>query len=324
VPSPEPGSVKHVRPSLAVSACLTGQKVRYDGRHKRHDWLVDVLGRCVDFLPLCPEVAIGLGIPREPVQLTGDPEHPRVRAVNDPDRDVTDALRAQGHAVAVALAGVAGYVFKSDSPSCGLSGVKVVTESGHTERGGRGVYADAILKARPELPVEEDKRLNEAGLRENFVIRLYTHQRWLSVCEAGLSVRSVQEFHARHEYLLMAHAPEACTRLGRRIAGLRDAELPSQAGGYLAELMAALKQGGDRMRHFNVLQHILGHLRRTLSASDRSDLDAELDAYRSGEVALAVPVMSLRRHIRRRPDAYIGGQWYLWPYPDELGLRDSL
>jgi uncharacterized protein YbgA (DUF1722 family)/uncharacterized protein YbbK (DUF523 family) len=324
VPSPEPGNVKHVRPRLAVSACLTGQPVRYDGRHKRHDWLVDVFGRCVYFLPLCPEVAIGLGIPREPVQLTGDPGHPRVRALNDPDRDVTDALRTQGDEVAAALEGVAGYVFKSDSPSCGLSGVKVVTKSGHIERSGRGVYAAAILKARPELPVEEDSRLNDAGLRENFVLRLYTHQRWLSVCEAGLSVRRLQEFHARHKYLLMAHAPEAGRRLGRWVAAVRDAELPGQAGGYLAELMTALKQGGDRMRHFNALQHILGHLRGSLSATDRSELDAAVDAYRGGKVPLAVPIMCLRRHIRHCPDEYIRGQWYLWPYPDELGLRDSV
>ena len=132
--SPDSGGEAHARPRLAVSSCLLGQAVRYDGRHKRHKWLVDTLGRCVDFVPLCPEVSIGLGIPREPVHLTGDPEHPRVRAVSNPDRDVTADLQEEGHAVATTLAGVSGYVFKSHSPSCGLFHVDVLTESGRTVR----------------------------------------------------------------------------------------------------------------------------------------------------------------------------------------------
>jgi uncharacterized protein YbgA (DUF1722 family)/uncharacterized protein YbbK (DUF523 family) len=324
MPSPDSRVVKHVRPRLAVSACLTGQPVRYDGRHKRHDWLVDTLGRCVDFLPLCPEVAIGLGIPREPVQLTGEPERPHVRAVNDPGRDVTEALLAEGRTVAASLDGVAGYVFKSGSPSCGLSQVKVITGSARVEYSGRGVYAGAILVACPELPVEEDSRLDEAALRENFVMRLYTYQRWLSLCEAGLSVRRLQDFHAQHKYLLMAHSPEACRQLGGLVAGLRDAELPAVAGDYLARLMTALKHLGDRTRHLNALQHISGHLKRSLSASDRIDLTASLEAYRKGEIPLAVPVQCLRRKISRYPDEYLCRQWYLWPYPDELGLRDCL
>jgi uncharacterized protein YbgA (DUF1722 family)/uncharacterized protein YbbK (DUF523 family) len=322
--SPDSRDVTHARPRLAVSACLIGQRVRYDGRHKRHDWLVDELGRCVDFLPLCPEVAIGLGIPREPVQLTGEPGHPRVRAVNDPERDVTDALLAQGRTVAATLDGVAGYVFKSGSPSCGLSDVKVVTEAGGAVCNGRGVYAGAILAAHPNFPVEEDSRLNESRLRENFVIRVYTYQRWLSLCAARLLARRLQEFHARHKYLLMAHAPEDCRRLGRWVAGVQDAELPGLADDYLTGLMTALKQGGDRMRHFNVLQHILGHLKRFLSAAERDEMKTTLEAYRNGEIPLAVPIMCLRRQLRRCPHEYIGRQWYLWPYPDELSLRDSL
>lgn len=325
MPSPDSPDVIHVRPRLAVSACLTGQTVRYDGRHKRHNWLVDTLGRYVDFHPFCPEVAIGLGIPREPVQLTGEPERPRVRAVNDPRRDVTDALLAEGRAMVASLDGVAGYVFKSGSPSCGLSQVKVITGSGRVEYSGRGVYAGAIVAARPELPVEEDRRLDEAEPRENFVLRLYTYQRWLSLCEAGLSVRRLQDFHARHKYLLMAHSPEVCQRLGSLVAGLlRDAELPALACDYLGGLMTALKHSGDRTRHFNALQHILGHLKRSLSASERIDVNAALEAYRKGEIPLAVPVLCLRRNINRYPDEYLCRQWYLWPYPDELGLRDSL
>jgi uncharacterized protein YbgA (DUF1722 family)/uncharacterized protein YbbK (DUF523 family) len=322
--SPDYEDVLHVRPRLAVSSCLLGQAVRYDGRHKRHDWLVDTLGHCVDFIPLCPEVSIGQGIPREPVHLTGDPEYPRVRAVSDPDRDVTTALQAEGRAVAAALGGVAGYVFKSRSPSCGLFHVSVLSESGRVVRSGRGVYARTIQETCPHLPVEEESRLDDAVLRENFVSRLYAYARWLSLCTGGLSAQQLLEFHARHKYLLMAHSPDACRRLGRMLSGLQDADLSVVAEEYLAGLMAALMQDSGTSRHFNVLQHILGYLKRRIAAADKDELLAVLEAYHRGEVPLAVPVMYLRRHVHHCPDEYIGMQWYLWPYPDELGLRNHL
>jgi len=322
--SPDSGGEVHSRPRLAVSSCLLGQAVRYDGRHKRHNWLVDTLGRCVDFEPLCPEVSIGLGIPREPVQLTGDPRHPCVRAVSHPDRDVTADLQAEGHAVATTLGGVAGYVFKSRSPSCGLFHVGVLTESGRIVHSGQGVYARVIQKACPCLPLEEEGRLDDAALRENFVNRLYTYQRWLSLCAAGLSAQRLLDFHARHKYLLMAHSPEDCRRLGRLLSRLRDADLFVLAREYLAGLMAGLMQESATTRHVNVLQHIVGHLKQGIAASDKAELLAVLEAYRHREIPLAVPVMCLRRHVHCCPDEYIGRQWYLWPYPDELELRDHL
>ena len=321
---PDTGDVAHVRPRLAVSSCLIGQSVRYDGRHKRHDWLVDTLGRCVDFEPLCPEVSIGLGIPRGPLHLTGDPERPRVRAVSNPDRDVTVALQAEGQAVAAALAGVAGYVFKSRSPSCGLSRVSVLTETGKVVRNGRGVYARTIQEACPHLPVEEESRLDDAARRENFINRLYTYQRWLALCAEGLSAPRLLDFHARHKYLLMAHSPEGCRYLGRLLSRLRDVDLLVLAKEYIAGLMTALTQDSGTTRHFNVLQHILGYLKRGIAVSDKAELLTVLEAYRHGGIPLAVPVMSLRRHVYCGRDEHIGMQGYLWPYPDELELRDHL
>ena len=286
--SPDSGCVAHVRPRLAVSSCLLGRAVRYDGRHKRLEWLVDTLGRCVDFEPLCPEVSIGLGIPREPVQLTGDPGHPRVRAVSHPDRNVTAALQAEGHAVAATLDRVAGYVFKSRSPSCGLFHVDVLTESGWIVRSGQGVYARAIQEACPCHPLEEESRLDDAALRENFVNRLYTCQRWLSLCAAGLSAQRLLDFHARHKYLLMAHSPDGCQRLGRLLSRLRDANPHALARDYLAGLMGGLMQNSGTTRHVNVLQHIAGYLKRSIPASDTVELLAVLDAYRHRGISLAV------------------------------------
>jgi uncharacterized protein YbgA (DUF1722 family)/uncharacterized protein YbbK (DUF523 family) len=321
---PDCGDVEYVRPRLAVSSCLLGQAVRYDGCHKRHAWLVDTLGRCVDFMPLCPEVSIGLGIPREPVHLTGDPVNPRVHSVNDPQRDVTAALQAEGRAVSATLGGVAGYVFKSRSPSCGLFHVGVLTESGSTVRSGRGVYARAILEACPYLPVEEECRLNDVALRENFVSRCYTYQRWLSVCAAGLSAQRLLDFHARHKYLLMAHSTDACRHLGQLLSTLQDADLHVLASEYLAGVMTALEQASGTQRHIKVLQQILGYLKRRIAATDMDELLEVLDAYRRDKVPLAVPVRHLRRHVHRCPDEYLGMQCYLWPYPDELGLRNYL
>jgi uncharacterized protein YbgA (DUF1722 family)/uncharacterized protein YbbK (DUF523 family) len=322
--SPDSWGEAHARPRLAVSSCLLGQAVRYDGRHKRHAWLVDVLGRCVDFVPLCPEVSIGLGIPREPVHLTGDPGHPRVRAVSNPERDITDELQAEGHAVAATLGGVSGYVFKSRSPSCGLFHVDVLIESGRTVRSGQGVYARIIEKAHPCLPLEEESRLDNAVLRENFVNRLYTYHRWLSLCAAGLSAQRLLEFHARHKYLLMAHSPDVYQRLGRLLSRLRDVDLPVLAREYLAGLMTGLMQDSGTPRHINVLQHILGYLKRSITATDKAELIAVLEAYRHRQIPLAVPVMCLRRHVHCCSDVYIGIQGYLWPYPDELELLDHL
>ena len=313
-----------LRPRLAVSSCLLGQAVRYDGGHKRHNWLVDTLGRCVDFVPHCPEVSIGLGIPREPIQLTGDPDHPRARAVYHPDRDMTNQLQADARAVAARLDRVAGYVFKSRSPSCGLYHVAVHAESGEVVHNGRGIYASAIQETRPWLPIEEESRLDDVDLRENFVCRLFTYQRWLSLCAEGLSAQRLLNFHARHKYLLMAHSPAACRRLGQLLSGLRDVDLPALSERYCAGLMKAMAHGAGSSGHVNVLQHIMGYLKRRIGPSDKDELHRAIEAYRLNQVPLAAPVVCLRRHLRSCRDEYIGKQWYLWPYPDELGLRDLL
>ena len=311
------------RPQLAVSSCLLGNPVRYDGNHARYNWIVDKLGQFVDFVPLCPEMAIGLGVPRKPVQLTGHPADPRVQGVVEPELDVTDALRNQGQKVVRSLAKVAGYVFKSRSPSCGLFRVKVRTPSG-VERKGRGVYAAAILEACPQLPAEEEGRLNDAVLRENFVSRLYAYQRWLLLCDAGLTAERLLDFHTRHKYLVMAHSQAAYQRLGRLLSQLKGRDLDAVASSYLKEFMPALVRRVSPGRHGNVLHHIMGYLKRRIGPDDKAELVSVIDAYRRGDVPLVVPITLLRHHFRRNPDDYIGMQWYLWPYPDELGLRNQL
>ena len=306
---------------IGVSSCLLGNAVRYDGNHKRQPWLVEQLGRFADFVPYCPEMAIGLGVPREPIQLYGDPDNPRVRGVVDQSIDVTDALHAYGEEVAGQLGDVAGDVFMSKSPSCGVWRVKVRLDNGQAPKKGRGAYAAAVIEHCPHLPVEEEGRLNDYALRENFVTRLYVWQRWLALRSRGLTAARLIDFHTRHKYLVMAHSQAAYRRMGQMLSHLKGVVLEQVAGEYIDELMVALQRRAGAARHVNVLQHIMGYLKRRVTPGDKQELLDSMEAYRRGDVPMIVPVTLLRHHFRHHPDEYISMQWYLWPYPDGLGLR---
>jgi uncharacterized protein YbgA (DUF1722 family)/uncharacterized protein YbbK (DUF523 family) len=306
---------------IGVSSCLLGNAVRYDGNHKRQPWLVEQLGRFADFVPYCPEMAIGLGVPREPIQLYGDPDNPRVRGVVDQSIDVTDALYAYGEEVAGQLGDIDGYVFMSKSPSCGVWRVKVRLDNGQAPKKGRGAYAAAVIQQCPHLPVEEEGRLNDHALRENFVTRLYVWQRWLALLSQGLTAARLIDFHTRHKYLVMAHSQAAYRRMGQLLSHLKGVDLKQVAEEYIEELMSALQRRAGAARHVNVLQHIMGYLKRRVTPGDKQELLDSMEAYRRGDVPMIVPVTLLRHHFRHHPDEYISMQWYLWPYPDGLGLR---
>jgi uncharacterized protein YbgA (DUF1722 family)/uncharacterized protein YbbK (DUF523 family) len=313
--------IEFPRLSIGVSSCLLGNAVRYDGNHKRQPWLVEVLGRYAEFVPYCPEMAIGLGVPREPIQLYGDADNPRVRGVVDTSLDVTDALHAYGKEVAGQLGGMAGYVFMSKSPSCGVWRVKVRLDNGQAMKKGRGAYAASVISRCPNLPVEEEGRLNDHVLRENFITRLYVWQRWINMLGNGLTAAGLIDFHTRHKYLVMAHSQAAYRRMGQMLSHLKGVDLAGVAADYVDELMGALQRRVTPARHVNVLQHIMGYLKRSLPAGDKQELLDCLESYRRSDIPLIVPVTLLRHHFRHHPDDYISMQWYLWPYPDGLGLR---
>jgi uncharacterized protein YbgA (DUF1722 family)/uncharacterized protein YbbK (DUF523 family) len=306
------------RPLIAVSSCLLGQQVRYDGGHKQDAWITGPLAEQVDYLPICPEVAIGLGVPRPPIHLIGDPRRPRAVGVQDGTLDVTAALERFARHTVHDLRDVSGYILKSKSPSCGMARVRL-----HGQQGGRktaaGIHAREIMARLPELPVEEEGRLTDPVLRENFVSRVYTYRRW-----QRLSAKGLVAFHAGHKYLVMAHSQAACQRLGRLLSNLKGMHLPDIAARYIAELMAALQRRAGREHHVNVLQHVMGYLKKRLPGDDKQELAAAIEAYRRGEVPLIVPLFLLRHHLRHHPDPYLAGQWYLRPYPDALGLRNNI
>jgi uncharacterized protein YbgA (DUF1722 family)/uncharacterized protein YbbK (DUF523 family) len=312
------------RPLLGISSCLLGQKVRYDGTAKRDRWIVERLGRHVDYQPICPEMAIGLGTPRPPIRLVGTPDETRVVGIEDPSVDVTELLETFALNTASQLSGISGYVFMSKSPSCGMERVKLYNDKGHAEKKGVGAYARVLMASLPNLPCEEEGRLNDPMLRENFVNRVFAYRRWQSLRAAGLSAKALVDFHARHKYMVMAHSQAAYQRLGRLLSHLKGVDLDKLADAYEAEFMGALKRRAGRKRHVNVLQHIQGYLKDRIDGGDKRELAESIEAYRREEVPLVVPTKLLRHYFRRNPDHYIDRQWYLDPYPESLGLRNTI
>ncbi len=312
------------RPLIGISSCLLGQKVRYDGTAKRNSWLVDQFGRHVDYRPICPEMAIGMPTPRPPVRLVGTPERIRVLGVQDPSLDVTEKLEDFALNTAGQLQTISGYVFMSKSPSCGMERVKLYNAKGHAEKKGVGVYARVLMASLPNLPCEEEGRLNDPVLRENFVNRVFAYRRWQTLRAQGLGAAQLVDFHARHKYMVMAHSQAAYQRMGRLLSNLKGVDLAPVADYYEAEFMAALKRRVGRKRHVNVLQHIQGYLKQRIDGGDKRELAESIEAYRRDEVPLVVPTKLLRSYFRRNADDYIARQWYLDPYPEALGLRNAI
>ena len=306
------------RPHLGVSSCLLGEPVRFDGGHKRDRFLTDRLARHVEFVPRCPEMAVGLGTPREPIHLLrlGD----AVTAIGvRSGAEAGERLRAYGREQGARLAGLCGYVFKSKSPSCGIDRVPLYGAGGaRTGAHARGLYAEQILAALPWLPVEDEGRLNDPGLRDNFLIRIFTLHRLQRALSPHPTGGALVAFHTDHKFLLLAHNVAAYRRLGRLVARAGAEPPAGLAAAYREELMAALAHPARIPRHVNVLQHLLGYLRGGLDESDRAELLREIEAFRAGHLPWIAVRLLLRHHFRRHPDPFVARQVYLEPYPDEL------
>lgn len=313
------------KPKLGISACLLGTEVRYNGGHKESRLCSRSLVEHFDFVALCPEVAIGLGIPREPIRLVGDPATPRAVGTLQRDRDLTAPLAEYGARMADELTDLCGYIFMQKSPSCGLERVKVYQDGGRpSEPSGRGIFAAAFCARHPNLPVEEDGRLNDPVLRENFIARVFVYAEWQTLLQSGLSRHSLMAFHARHKYLLMASDPVQYRALGQLLGSMGRQDLKPLAARYFSELMAALKKCATRRTHSNVLQHLSGYLKQALSRDEKVEINQLIDQYRGGVVPLVVPMTLLKHHFRQHPDQYVAGQVYLQPHPENLSLRNAL
>ncbi|WLI13553.1 MULTISPECIES: DUF523 and DUF1722 domain-containing protein [Pseudomonas] len=314
-----------MKPKIAISACLMGAEVRYNGGHKASRLCSLTLTDYFDFVPVCPEVAIGLGIPREPIRLVGNPEHPEAVGTITPEINVTRPLAEYGQKMAIELGDICGYIFMQKSPSCGLERVKVYHANGApVDRGSRGIYAQAFCALHPDLPVEEDGRLNDPVLRENFLTRVFAYSAWQQLLQTGLTRRSLTDFHSRYKYLLMAHNPVQYKTLGNLLGNMGQSALEVLGPRYFSELMAALKKCATRRTHTNVLQHLSGYLKQVISPEDKQEVQHVIGQYRQGIVPLVVPLTLLKHYFRQHPDPYIAQQVYLQPHPENLSLRNAI
>jgi len=310
---------------LGVSACLLGQPVRYDGGHKRDAFLTDTLGPFVEWVPVCPEMEIGLGVPRPPIRLVGDPHTPRL-VVERTGEDLTARMQrwARGRVETLEALGLHGYVLKRGSPSCGLFRVPVYGEDGARGRVGQGRFAAALTDALPQLPIEEEGRLADAGIRESFIERVFATARWQAFTESRPRARALVAFHAAHKFAILAHSPRHYAELGRLVAGAGSRPALDTLQTYGTSFAQALAIRATRARHVNVLQHLAGFFKRDLADGERAELAEVIAEYRGGFVPLVVPLTLLKHHVRRLGLGYLADQVYLNPHPKELMLRNHV
>jgi uncharacterized protein YbgA (DUF1722 family)/uncharacterized protein YbbK (DUF523 family) len=311
---------------IGISSCLLGQQVRYDGGHKRDLFLVDTFGHHVEWVPVCPELEIGLGVPREPIHLVAQSKG-AVRLVGvKSGADHTAAMQkyAKRRLDALAALDLCGYILKKDSPSCGLSRVKVRNRAGMAATNGRGLFAEALVERFPHLPVEEEGRLSDARVRENLIERVFAYARLKALFSGRWTIGQLVAFHAAHKLLLLAHSPDAYRTLGRLVAGASAAGRREVQNAYEAGFMGALAVLATRGRHVNVLQYMAGYLHDGLDSASRDELHQAIADYRAGLVPLVVPITLMRHHVRRLDIAYLASQVYLDPHPKELMLRNHV
>ena len=309
---------------VGISSCLLGERVRYDGGHKGHSYIMGTLGDYFEFRPFCPELAIGLGVPRKPIRLWRNEEKEiRCVAVDDTEADFTGKLARCADAQIDWQRQLCGYILKKDSPSCGMERVKI-WDNVMPAREGVGVYAGRMMENLPYLPMEEEGRLGDAVLRENFVQRVFVMQRWFRLQAEGLTVAGLTDFHARHKLIIMSHDQILYQRLGQLVATTTRDNLAENANSYLHRLMQALKTRATRGKHVNVLQHIQGYLKTHLDRDDKQELTQAIDRYRIGQLPLIVPITLLNHYFRKHPNDYIANSWYMQPYPEELSLQNTI
>jgi len=308
---------------LGVSKCLLGEPVRYDGQHKHDHFITDTLGRHFDFVGVCPEVECGLGVPREAMRLVGELADPRLVTTRT-GLDHTERMQAwcAHRVVELEKEDLYGFIFKARSPSSGMAAVKVYNDKGSVAGKAPGMFAKAFMMHSPSLPCEEEGRLNDPDLRENFIERVFTLWRFRQAVRASPTLGTLMTFHAGNKLLIQSHHETLMREMGRELAGLKATEAPAYIPQYEAKLMRALKALATVRKHTNILQHMLGHLRGAVDDADRQELAGVIEDYRQQLIPLIVPVTMLRHYVVKHDLEYLRDQYYLNPHPLELKLRN--
>lgn len=308
---------------VGISSCLLGELVRYDGAHKYHSYIERTLGQYFEFRSFCPEFASGMGVPRPAIQLRETEQGIRCVGVKDHSLDFTEQLQKTAEQQAAWLGDLCGYILKKDSPSCGMERVKVY-KNDIAAKQGTGVFAAYLKHNFPALPIEEEGRLGDPSLRENFIQRVFVLQRWKQMCQQPLTTHGLMVFHSRHKLIAMSHNQNLARDLGRLVAEAKPDTLQAVAHRYIHDLMACLKIVATRGNHVNVLQHIQGYLKTKLDSDAKLELVETIESYRLGHLPLIVPLTLLRHHFRREPDPFIDASYYMLPHPSELALLNQI
>lgn len=311
---------------IGVSACLLGQEVRFNGGHCNHRFLSNQFSKYATFEPVCPEVAIGMGIPRKSVRLERDnASNENIRMIEPTSgQDFTDSMVSYSQEKASQLKDLDGFVFKKNSPSCGVFRVKIYQNDQPCERRGTGLFAHAVMENHPELPVEEEGRLSDPFLREIFVERVFAYRRVKDLFDRKWTRRDVIQFQAREKLLLMAHSPHKAKMLGQLVGHIKQHERDDFARAYIREYMDCMNTAPSKGRHTNALMHMAGYLKNKLSKSGRAELTAVISDYRNGYVPMMVPMALMQHMIRRLEEGYLADQTYLSPHPRDLALRNHV
>ena len=310
---------------IGVSACLLGKSVRYDGGHALDRYITGTLGQYMDFFPVCPEVEAGFGIPREPLRLVGDPDSPRLMTVKT-KRDLTHPMLtwARSRVREIERENLCGFIFKSRSPSSGMERVKVYNEKGVPIKRGVGLFARAFMEHFPLTPVEEEGRLHDPHLRENFIERIFALKRW----RKGLTKRKAPgllvAFHTRHKLLILSHSTHHYREMGNLVAQNKGKKISALYSQYEALLMEALGLKATVKKHTNVLQHMMGYFKKQLNGDEKQELLEVITRFHDGLIPLIVPVTLINHYVRKYKQPYLKDQVYLSPHPLELKLRNHV
>ncbi len=308
---------------IGISSCLLGEKVRYDAGHQLDRYVTDTLGHYFEWLPVCPEVEYGLPVPREPMRLVGNPDSPRLMTIRT-GIDHTDGMLkwAEKKLKELEEEELCGFIFKSRSPSSGIGGVKVYTPSGMPSQRGIGLFGRAFMNKFPVIPVIDDGRLHDPGLRENFIERVFVYKRWQVFIKKSGLIRDLVAFHTEHKLLILSHSPKHFSVLGRLVAKPKHYKPEDLNAEYVKLLMECLRLVATVKKNTNVLQHIAGYFKNKLSSDDRKELLEVIENYHKGYVPLIVPIVLVRHYVRKFNEPYLQRQYYLNPHPLELMLRN--
>ena len=310
---------------LGISTCLLGESVRYDGGHRLDRFLTDTLGQYVQYVPVCPEVECGLSIPREAMHLEGDPESPSLVTSRTKIDYTSKMLRwARKRVTQLDKEDLCGFIFKSKSPSSGMERVKVYNSKGMPEKKGRGIFARVFMDHFPLIPVEEDGRLHDPGLRENFIERIFTMKRWREVISKKRTLGRLVEFHTRQKLLILSHSEKHYRQMGKLVAKGKQVPTGRLYSDYETLLMEALRLKATAKKNTNVLMHMLGYFKKQLTADEKKELLEIIDQYRNGYVPLIVPVTIINHFVRKYQQPYLKEQTYLNPHPMALQLRNHV